>query len=319
MYDCIHRHIDYLRVSVTDRCNLRCVYCMPEADTPHAADMLLRDDEILRLCRILSELGVTRIKLTGGEPLCRPGLPELTRTIKALPGIRQVTLTTNGTLLAASLDALEAAGLDAVNISLDTLNPALYRALTRCGSPEPTLEAIRAAVRRGRIPVKINCVLFSREQALWDVAELARELPVQVRFIETMPIGFRREQAGPSEAEARAVLAARFGPLTPDPDYVGNGPAIYCRAAGFSGRLGFISAMSHKFCGSCNRIRLTSDGFLRTCLQYAVGADLGAMLRAGAGDEALRSAAAQAIWDKPAGHHFDRSPAGDRTMNRIGG
>ncbi len=320
MLDALGRNIDYVRISVTDRCDLRCVYCMPAegiVKTTHEA--LLTYDEIERVCGALAGLGVRRVKLTGGEPLCRGGLDELVTRLKAVPGIEQVTLTTNGVLLAQQMDGLRRAGLDAVNVSLDTLDAALYEKLTRRPRLTEALAGLDAAAASG-VLTKVNCVPVSPEQKLWDVAELARERVAAVRFIEMMPIGLGKDFTGVDREELLRRLESRFGPLAPLAERLGNGPAVYYAAAGFRGRLGFISAVSHRFCGSCNRVRLTSEGFLLCCLQYDRGVDLRALLRSGASDEALRSAAAEAIRSKPDGHHFAAAGPGEsRNMNQIGG
>ena len=328
MIDGWGRTIDYLRISVTDRCELRCVYCMPAEGIAKAghADMLTYE-ELLRLARLFAEAGIRKVKLTGGEPLCRRGLEELTAGLKAVPGIECVTLTTNGIELASRAEALRRAGLDAVNVSLDTLDPALYERLTRRPWLDRALAGLDAALAAG-LPVKVNCVPAVPEQKLWDVAELARARVRAVRFIEMMPIGLGRNFSGPDRAAVIARLEERFGPLTPAAETLGNGPASYFAAAGFRGRLGFISAVSHRFCGECNRVRLTSEGYLLRCLQYDGGTDLRGPLRSGASDAALRALIGGAIAAKPDGHHFacaaETPPAAagpdeSRNMSQIGG
>lgn len=271
MIDRCGRTIDYLRISVTDRCNLRCIYCMPE-DGVKLVDrsLILREEEIIRICRVMAELGITRIKLTGGEPLIHVRMPELTAQIKRLPGIQKVTLTTNGILLKEQMKDLAEAGLDAVNISLDTLDRECFRKIARRDLLDKSLEGIQEALRYPQITVKINCVPLGIEgQDICQIAELARKYPVHVRFIEMMPIGCGTEFKGMSEEELIALLEKNFGPLSIyQGKPLGNGPSRYYEAEGFVGKLGFISAVSHKFCGQCNRIRLTSQGFLKTCLQY---------------------------------------------------
>lgn len=323
MVDGLGRNIDYIRVSVTDRCQLRCVYCMPEEGVPSLTHQeILRFDEITRLCALFAQLGVRKVKVTGGEPLCRKGLPHLIQQIKAIPGIDQVTLTTNGVELARSWDALCQAGLDGVNVSLDTLDRDLYARLTRRDRLSDALEGVHLAAASGQMPVKINCVPMTREQLLWDVAELARDLPVHVRFIEMMPVGLGKDFLSIPAAETRAVLEAHFGPLSPAEGPTGNGPAEYCLLPGFRGRIGFISALSHKFCQDCNRVRLTATGFLKTCLQFSHGADLREPLRAGATDQELLARMAAAIRAKPSAHHFDGPFTQEderRNMSQIGG
>ena len=284
MIDRMGRKIDYLRISVTDRCNLRCIYCMPE-DGVKLVDrsMLLREEEILRIVRVMAELGISKIKLTGGEPLLYCRLPELAGEIKKIPGIRKVTITTNGTLLKEQMERLAAAG------------------------------------------VEINCVpLGTEKQDVCAVAELARENPVHVRFIEMMPIGCGSEFPGITESRLKELLEERFGRLIPyEGETLGNGPCRYFEAEGFQGKIGFISAVSHKFCRECNRIRLTSQGYLKTCLQYTAGRDLREIIRNGGTDNELKDVIRAALDEKPDGHHFLEKARGDDTeklcMSQIGG
>lgn len=326
MIDRCGRTIDYLRISVTDRCNLRCIYCMPE-DGVKLVDrsLILREEEIIRICRVMAELGITKIKLTGGEPLIHVRMPELTAQIKRLPGIRKVTLTTNGVLLKEQMKDLAEAGLDAVNISLDTLDRECFRKIARRDLLDQSLEGIQEALRYPQVSVKINCVPLGIEgQDICQIAELARKYPVHVRFIEMMPIGCGTEFKGMSETELVALLEKKIGPLSIyQGKPLGNGPSRYYEAEGFVGKLGFISAVSHKFCGECNRIRLTSQGFLKTCLQYTAGRDLREILRNGGSDEDLKKVIRQALNEKPDGHHFMEKAQEDDTeklcMSQIGG
>lgn len=322
MMDGTQRVIDYLRISVTDRCNLRCVYCMPAEGVewqPH--DKILRYEEILRLCKICAGLGVTKYKLTGGEPLVRKGLADLVAGIKAIPGTKSVTITTNGILLAGQLPGLVAAGLDGVNISLDTLDAGRFAAITRGGRVEQVLEGLEAALAQPGLNVKLNCVpTGENDRELAALAALAKDRPLAVRFIELMPIGLGEPARGRTETQIRALLEAAYGPMEPYDVPLGNGPCRYVSLPGFAGKIGFISAMSHKFCDRCNRVRLTAAGFLKTCLQYETGVDLRPLL---AGDDAaLAGAIADAVIHKPAAHQFG-SAAVDRTegrmMSQIGG
>lgn len=328
MTDRLGRNIDYIRISVTDRCNLRCVYCMPEegvSDIPHGE--ILRFDEILRLVRVLAEQGISRVKLTGGEPLVRKGLPSLIREIKGIEGIDNVTLTTNGVLLEELLEPLEEAGVDAITVSLDTLDPDTYLGVTRRDQLPRVLRGLKLALLRGGVPIKINCVpVNGMNEDVFKLAELAREHRISVRFIEMMPIGNGREFPFVEGDELKSSLEERFGPLTPSFDVKGNGPCRYYRAEGFAGTFGFISAVSHKFCGSCNRVRLTAEGFLKTCLQYDYGVDLKIMLRGDRSDEEICEAIRDAVYMKAAEHSFQTSEiCGDlpgeeyRGMSQIGG
>ena len=310
------RTIEYMRVSVTDRCNLRCIYCMPETGVTCVRHSdILRFDEIGRVCRIAAGMGISRIKLTGGEPLVRRGLPDLTGMLKKIPGIEQVTLTTNGILLKDSISALAANGLDAVNISLDTLDEKKYREVTRGGELSRAIDGVKAALEYPRLRVKINCVPFvapgdaaaTSDRADWiGLARLAMMHPAEVRFIEMMPIGMGQEFRGRKREEVCAVLEKEFGtPEVYQGERLGNGPAEYLVFPGFAGRIGFISAVTHKFCSTCNRVRLTSEGFLKTCLQYDAGTDLRGLLRGDASDAMIREVMEKTIYEKPACHHFE--------------
>ena len=317
MVDQFGRTIRYLRLSVTDRCDLRCRYCMPErgvAWAPHSA--ILTYEQLIRLVRIGAGLGIDRVRLTGGEPLVRRDLHVLVRALKGIDGIRTVTLTTNGVLLAQQLPALRAAGLD-------TLNRGQYAAITRRDKLLEALAGLEAALSAPGLTVKLNCVPLEENEDQWvPLAALAREGGLDVRFIELMPIGLGKELAGRAQAEVLSALEKAFGPARPCGQGGGGGPARYVTFDGFIGRVGFISAVSHKFCADCNRVRLTASGFLKTCLQYDEGVDLKPLLEAGADDGALRSAMEGAIFAKPACHHFTAAPtAADegRNMNQIGG
>ena len=328
MHDSCNRNIDYLRISVTDRCNLRCIYCMPEAGVdflPH--DRILSYEEILRICRQMAGLGLQKIKLTGGEPLVRRDLPRLVGRLKQIDGIRTVTLTTNGVLLESFLPELTAAGLDAVNISLDTLDPEEYRRITRFHELDRVLRGIDAALSgSSRLTVKLNCVPIRsadcREQIL-RLTELARERLLHVRFIELMPIGLGEDQEGFSEPEIRNIIESHYGTLHPYYGKLGNGPSSYYELEGFRGKIGFISAISHKFCHQCNRVRLTSDGFLKSCLQYGEGTDLKQAMTEGAADEQLQELIRTTVYHKPAAHQFgtqaERNNIETNIMSQIGG
>lgn len=323
MLDDYGRNIDYVRISVTDRCNLRCVYCMPENGVellPH--EQILNFAEILRLCRLFAEMDIHKIKLTGGEPLCRLGLSDLIKEMHNIEGIEQVTLTTNGVELDKYWQELCTAGLDAINISLDTLDKELYREITRRDQLEKVLANIIMAAESSTVPVKINCVPMNSRQQLFDVAGLAKDYNIHVRFIEMMPIGYGKEFEFYSREETIALLEEKYGKLIPCEEKLGNGPAEYYRIDGFQGRIGFISAVSHKFCHQCNRVRLTAEGFLKTCLQYDKGVELRPLLRAGASDEEIKQAIRTAIAQKPIAHHFEETAIAEdeqKTMSQIGG
>lgn len=320
MTDQYGRQVRYLRISLTDRCNLRCRYCMPEQGVDLCAHAdLLRYEEIVAIARAALDCGMDTFKLTGGEPLVRRGVPVLVAALKELPGTRQVTLTTNGLLLGDQLDALVAAGLDAVNVSLDTLDETQYHTLTRRAfAPGAVVDTLRAAARV--LPVKINAVLLPETTDQWlPLARLAADPGVDVRFIEQMPIGKGEADPGLAGDRVLAVLRRAWPDLAPCHEHRGNGPAHYYKSAGLAGRIGFIDAVSHRFCADCNRLRLTCTGMLRPCLCYDDGTDLRALLRGGAGPDELKKAVEQAIAAKPEGHCFGAGHGSRQTMNRIGG
>ena len=328
MLDQYGRKIEYLRISVTDRCNLRCVYCMPEEGVEQVSHSeILSFDEMTRICRICAKLGITRVKLTGGEPLVRKGLGSLLRSIREIEGIEQVTLTTNGVLLAEQIEELAAAGLDAVNVSLDTLDRAQYMKLTRRDELEAALRGLEAALQYPDIRVKVNCVaLHGENESQWvPLANMAKERPIDVRFIEMMPIGLGKEYPFSSQELVYEALKAAFGEAQFLTGNFGNGPAIYARFPGFTGKTGFISAVSHKFCESCNRVRLTAEGFLKPCLQYSTGVDLRAMLRNEAGKKELEEMIQKVIFEKPRSHQFQMEGSSkqedleQKQMSSIGG
>ena len=290
MLDKLNRKIDYLRISVIDRCNLRCVYCMPEEgieSIPH--DEILTYDEILRICEIVSELGIRKIKITGGEPLVRKDIVNLIRDIKNIDKIEQVTLTTNGILLHEMLDDLYDAGIDAINISLDTLNKDNFKKITRRDGLEKVLMSIDKAYDLG-IRVKINCLAIRdfNLRELVEIASFAKDREIDVRFIELMPIGFGKKYTQIDNDEILSILESRFGTFEIVTEKRGNGPAKYYRNQNMKGCIGFISAISHEFCESCNRISLTSSGFLKLCLHYNKGIDLKEPIRNGISDEDLK-------------------------------
>lgn len=325
MLDKLNRKIDYLRISVIDRCNLRCVYCMPEEgieSIPH--DEILTYDEILRICKIVSELGIRKIKITGGEPLVRKDIVNLIRDIKNIDKIEQVTLTTNGILLHEMLDDLYDAGIDAINISLDTLNKDNFKKITRRDGLEKVLMSIDKAYDLG-IRVKINCLAIRdfNLRELVEIASFAKDREIDVRFIELMPIGFGKKYTQIDNDEILSILESRFGTFEIVTEKRGNGPAKYYRNQNMKGCIGFISAISHEFCESCNRIRLTSSGFLKLCLHYNKGIDLKEPIRNGISDEDLKKLIHDTIWNKPISHKFGHASEEQdielKNMVQIGG
>ena len=325
MFDSKGRKIHYLRLSVTDLCNLRCRYCMPDGVDKLEREDILTYEEFLRLAALFARCGVDTVRVTGGEPLVRKGVEQLVKGLKAIPGIRKVTMTTNAVLLEQQLPALLEAGLDSVNISLDTLDPALFAKITARDEFAAVQAGIHAALESG-IPVKLNCVpqVGVNEGELEALAALVQDKPLQVRFIEMMPIGYGAAMPCISGPELLARFRRRWPELAPLPGAacaaLGDGPAVYYTVPGWKGDIGFIAAVHGKFCASCNRVRLTSQGFLRPCLASETGCDLRTLLRGGAADEELLQAIRETIWSKPREHHFgDNSMPATRGMYRIGG
>ena len=323
MIDGCGRRIDYVRISVTDRCNLRCVYCMPDGGVQNLLhEDILTFEEIERCVHALALLGVRHVRVTGGEPMVRRDCLELIARIRAIDGIETIAMTTNGLLLAGRVAEAKEAGLDSLNISLDTLDPQRYTSITRGGHVEDVLSVIDEAVRLG-MRVKINAVPVRdlNDGDLTNLAALAKERPIHVRFIELMPVGCGAALSPIPSGEVLDRLREAFGDLAEDREAHGFGPARYVRPAGFEGSIGVISALSHEFCGQCNRVRLTADGYLKLCLNHSAGIDLRALLRGGADDEAIMAALSRVIRQKPKRHGFEEETTDKdtRRMNQIGG
>lgn len=321
MKDSQGREIDYMRISVTDRCNLRCKYCMPDGIELLPMAEILTFEEILRVCRQAVKLGITRFKVTGGEPLVRRGCVDLIDRIRHLSGVEQVTLTTNGVLLRDHLNALLDAGLDAVNISMDTLERERFTEITGSDHLEEVLAAVDAAVRSG-LRVKINTVLEQEKNAgEWqNILELAKEWNLDVRFIELMPIGKGAECTGISNETLLGWIQKKYPDIHRDERVHGNGPAVYYHIPDFAGCVGFISAIHGVFCGSCNRIRMTATGELKPCLCYEDTVSVRDAARHGA-DSQIRAKLEQAVLMKPKQHCFDalQDITEQRKMVQIGG
>lgn len=319
------RNIRYLRISLTDHCNLRCVYCMPEDMTFRPNAELMQDDEILLLMRLFARLGFDKYRLTGGEPTVRARVVDLVRAMKQIPGVRSLSMTTNGVLLKKLAQPLKDAGLERVNVSLDTLDPDRFRRVTRWGSLEQVWEGIQAAEQAGLTPIKINAVVVNGYNTT-DVVDLARltyQHPWQVRFIEMMPFGgvtdLQRSQIV-TAAEMQATIREQLGPLELAYNGELDGEARIYRLPGACGELGFISSVTVPFCAACTRARLTADGKLRLCLLRDQELDLLTPLRAGASIEDLRQLILAGIWQKPWGHGLSEGDfAVNRTMSEIGG
>jgi cyclic pyranopterin phosphate synthase len=319
------RIIHYLRISLTDHCNLRCIYCMPEDQTFRPNADLMQDDEILLLTRLFAGLGFDKIRLTGGEPTVRAHVVDIVRGIAATPGIRNVSMTTNGLLLSRLAGPLAEAGLKRVNVSLDTLDPEKFKRLTRWGKLEDVWNGIRAAEQAGLTPVKINAVVVKgyNEPDVVDLARLTREHPWQVRFIEMMPF------AGATDIQTGQVITAeeikeRIEDSLGDMEVANNGKldgeARLFRLPDGKGDVGFISSVTAPFCASCTRARLTADGRLRLCLLREKEVDLLTPLRAGATLDDLRQIILDGVWEKPWGHGLAEGVIPlNRVMNEIGG
>jgi len=326
LVDSFQRRISYVRVSVTDRCNYRCVYCMNDDTTFVPRPEILTLEEILEVSRAFVELGVTKIRLTGGEPLVRKNVPWLAHQIGHLPGLRELVLTTNGTRLERFAADLEAANVRRINVSLDSLDPDRFRQITRNGDLSVVLRGIEAARRAGFERMKINAVILKHRNDDETVAltRYAIDRGMDISFIEEMPLGeiadHNRAEAYYSSDAIRADLEQVFT-LVPTTETTG-GPSRYYRISGTESRVGFISPHSHNFCESCNRVRITTEGRLLLCLGQEHSVDLRAVLRAAPGDrDRLKAAIVAAMPIKPKGHDFDlaRIPVIQRHMNATGG
>ena len=319
------RHINYLRISLTDKCNLRCVYCMPEDMTFKPRQELMQDDELLRLARIFAKLGVVKFRLTGGEPTIRSNVVQIVRDLASLPGIETIAMTTNGLLLDQLAQPLAEAGLQRVNISIDTLNPQKFKTLTRWGEVDEVLTGIQTAQEVG-LGVKLNSVVVRGYNDTDDVVDLARLTMIQnwqVRFIEMMPFGEITDfqQSGVvTEEELRETISAGLGPLHVVNGGRLDGEAKLYQLEGAPGTLGFISSVTQPFCASCTRIRLTADGRLRLCLLREREVDLLTPMRSGADDERLEELIKEAVWWKPWGHKLEQDVIPlNRVMSELGG
>ena len=323
--DSYGREINYMRISITDRCNLRCCYCMPDGADWIPMKDILTYEEITAVCQEAVKLGITRFKITGGEPLVRRDCSKLIRMIKEIPGTEVVTLTTNGLLLGEQLESLMQAGLDAVNISLDTLDKEKYKQITGFDKLSVVLASITKAVESG-IPVKINAVLQKgmNEEEWLPLTHLAKNLPLSVRFIEMMPIGYGNIPQSISNEELKDKIMRYYGNLTEDFRIYGNGPAVYYSIEGFKGNIGFISAIHGKFCNLCNRIRMTSTGDIKPCLCYEQRWVLKPALRMEHKEkrqESIQKILIESIKNKPQMHCFEdvKSVSEKHFMGQIGG
>jgi GTP 3',8-cyclase len=326
--DSFQRPINYLRVSVTDRCNLRCIYCMPEEGVGwmHHND-ILSYEELLTIIRAAAEMGITRVRITGGEPLVRLGIVDFVRMVARIPGMEDISMTTNGIFLAKYAAELKQAGLDRVNVSLDTLKPEKFkqvcRGVDKGADISQVLAGIEAARAVGLNPVKINMVVMAgmNDDEILDFARKTIDQEWHVRFIELMPYTGHNGQtpAGLSSREVKRHLDP-LGRMEPYKHERGNGPAKYYRFPGAKGTVGFITAISEHFCVSCNRLRLTADGKLRPCLMSETMIDLRGPLRSGISSDQLKELIRQAVNAKPMGHHLiEGKRPNDRPFCQVGG
>lgn len=320
------RKIDYLRISVTDRCNLRCVYCMPEEGVERMKHQeLMTFEEIVDLVKALVPAGIRKIRLTGGEPLVRIGISELIAKLRSIPEIEDITLTTNGIRLAEMAEELKNAGLTRVNVSLDSLKADKFKEITRWGDLSMVLKGIEKAIVVGLTPVKLNVVAIRgfNDDEFMDFADLAFRKDLQVRFIELMPIGESDQEASLKHypiGEIKGWLETRYD-LEPTKSIRTNGPAENYKIVGGKGSVGFIGALSHKFCSTCNRLRLTADGKMRPCLHKDIEYDVLAMIRSGVDyDDIRRFVVEEIIGNKPEEHNMEEGWGGQkRKMSQIGG
>ncbi len=324
--DQFNRPITYLRISVTDKCNLRCVYCMPESGLPWMSKAdILSYEEIGELVRAAASVGVRSIRLTGGEPLVRKDLPILVRTIASIDGITDISLSTNGLLLAEQVDRLVDAGLNRVNISLDTLREDRFEKIARRPGLSRVLAGIDAAITAGLAPIKLNCVVMrdQNDDELVDFAALTKSRAIFVRFIEVMPVHENIELHSRSYISSHEILEriSQSGDLLASEGPGGNGPARYFKFAGAPGAVGVISPLSHEYCERCNRVRLSAEGGLRLCLFGDQEIDLRTPLRAGAGREEIAAILRAAMLIKPERHHLGvgQTSSAMRAFSQIGG
>ncbi len=318
--DLFSRRLNYLRVSITDRCNLRCVYCTPQFETIKLDhDEILSYEEILRVVRVAASLGVEKVRITGGEPLVRRGVIDFLKQVIRMPGIRDVSLTTNGVLLAERIDALWESGIRRINVSLDTLKPDRFATITGMDAFERVWAGIQAAFEKGFHPIKVNTVALEgiNDDEVVDIARLSFRYPFHFRFIEYMPIGPcpKVRGSGLLTPDIRRLLETTIGPLFPVAASPFDGPARRFRFEQAIGEIGFISAMSDHFCNRCNRLRLTARGALRPCLLSDREIDVKTLLRGNASDEALAELLKAAAIQKGEEHHL--TPSEDAVNSRM--
>ena len=325
MKDKLNRNIDYLRLSITDRCNLRCKYCMGNKDIVFLPkDELLSSNEIERLVKIFSELGIKKLRITGGEPLVRRNFREIVENINNISGIEEINITTNGIRLEEELEFLSNKKIQSLNISLDTLKADLYRDITGGGDINKVLNSIHKAIALKFKRIKLNVVLVKgkNDSEILDFVNLTEKYPIDVRFIELMPIGLGKEFSPISNDEVLSIIS-KEKKLAPFSEKIGSGPAKYYKTEKGIGCIGFITPISHNFCEQCNRIRITPEGFLKLCLHWSNGLNLKEFLRNGSSNEEIKKKILQALENKPDKHNMEKKEEDKnfdkRYMNRIGG
>jgi len=325
LIDKYNRHLNYLRISITDRCNLQCMYCMPPgfiSRVPH--NEILRYEEIIRIIKVGISLGISKVRITGGEPLVRKGVYNFLKRLADMDGLRDIALTTNGVSLKDNIEKIKAAGIKRINISLDTLSRNKYKEITGHDRFDQVWEGIELAHKNGFDPIKLNMVALSgvNDDELADFARLSFSYPFHIRFIEYMPIGKSRMKYGPlllvPEIKRRI---STIGKLIPVKNSINDGPAERYRFEGAKGEIGFIGALSHHFCNRCNRLRLTASGQLRPCLLSDHHEDLKSLLRKGCSDEELAEIFLAAVRHKPSDHNLSISNPTEilSQMSSIGG
>lgn len=318
MKDTYGREINYLRLSVTDLCNLRCQYCMPEEGIPKKAhNEMLRFEEMTRIVQACVDLGINKVRLTGGEPLIRRDIVDLVKFIGSVEGVKDLTMTTNGTLLKSLAKPLKEAGLNRINISVDTFNPEKYKTMTRGGNVNDVIESMKVAIEVGLYPIRLNVVLIEgfNDDEIESIVALTKDQEIDIRFIELMPIGDLEHKTPLGYLSNKTVLD-RVPELESDHTEDQISVAEYYRLPGGKGRIGLINPMSHKFCDRCNKIRITADGKLKPCLHTDEEIDL----KSRAHDlDALREAIKQGILEKNETHLLEEACYTQRDMNRIGG
>jgi cyclic pyranopterin phosphate synthase len=324
--DGYRRKIDYMRISVTDRCNLRCTYCMPEEGMPLIShDDVMRFEEIGLLVRAAVSIGFRKVRLTGGEPLVRRGIVDLVRILRGIDGLEDLSITTNGVLLKETAKDLKDAGIGRINISLDTLRPNRFREITRRDLFDNVISGIDEALAVGMGPVKLNVVLIKgvNDDEVIDFVEMTRDRPISVRFIEFMPASLSSDWAKDRIVPSEALISRieKKYPLTPVSERLGSGPSVNYRAADFVGTVGFITPVTNHFCGECNRIRVTSEGKIRGCLFSDDESDILPLLRGEKDIEQVAGFILETLKTKPYSHEINtaRFRSCQRSMSKIGG